>query len=203
MSSRPRQGRNTVSRKHQLRAYLVLARTLSQRTYVRVTVLLLLALLVGGWWSFTRVELDARSRTVDAVWGEMESSYQPRVAAVPALVEALAELPVTPEQRTEMGQAYTAFNKRGTIDQRVVETDRLELALRTFLIANKTNPQVAGSGAYRAFASSYGSSESAINRSRARFNQVVARFNSLALGFPSRLISGFSSPERPFLSEPE
>ncbi|MDA0376474.1 MAG: LemA family protein [bacterium] len=154
-------------------------------------VILVIAVLAGGWlWSSYNGFISAREG-VDASWAQVETTYQRRVDLIPNLVSTVkgaAEF----EKGTfvEVTEARTRWMGASSRGDQISAATGMEGALSRLLLTFENYPDLKATAAFQDLMTQLEGTENRISTARRDFNETVRGYNILVKRFPAVLIAG-------------
>jgi LemA protein len=182
---------------------------------VAVAVVLLLALIVGGWVSGQYNGLVASRENVNEAWSQVENVYQRRLDLIPNLVETVKGV-ANFEQET-----YTAVAEaRSQAGQMRINPDDLDnpevmrrfeqsqgqltSALSRLFAVAENYPQLKANQNFLELQSQLEGSENRIAVERRNFNTTAREYNTRVSSVPTNMIAGlFGFRPRPYFESSE
>lgn len=162
-------------------------------------IILVVAVLVGGWvWTSYNGFITAHEG-VDASWAQVDTTYQRRVDLIPNLVSTVkgaAEF----EKGTfvEVTEARTRWMDAGSRGDKVAAASGMESAIARLLLTFENYPQLQATAAYRDLMTQLEGTENRIATARRDYNETVRGFNVLVKRFPAVIVArlfGFAPEE--------
>jgi LemA protein len=182
---------------------------------VAVAVVLLLALIIGGWVSGQYNGLVASRENVNEAWSQVENVYQRRLDLIPNLVETVKGV-ANFEQET-----YTAVAEaRSQAGQMRINPDDLDnpevmrrfeqsqgqltSALSRLFAVAENYPQLKANQNFLELQSQLEGSENRIAVERRNFNTAAREYNTRVSSVPTNMIAGlFGFRPRPYFESSE
>jgi LemA protein len=163
--------------------------------------LVILALLVGGWFSGMYNSLVKLDETVNQAWAQVQNQYQRRLDLIPNLVEtvkgyATHESKVftdVAEARASVGKLQVTpeiLNNPQTFQKFQEAQAGLTGALSRLLAVAENYPQLKANENFLQLQSQLEGTENRIAVERQRFNQTVQEYNIRIRTFPTVIFAG-------------
>lgn len=153
--------------------------------------LVLMVLLVGGWFWGSYNSLVVSSTQVDTSWASVQTQYQRRFDLIPNLVAATkgtmqqeqAVFGAIADARTHYAGATTPAAKAGAATQ-------YESAIGRLLIVMENYPTLQSNSTVQNLMAELSGTENRVQVGRDRYNESVQSYNILIKSFPKNLIAG-------------
>jgi LemA protein len=177
---------------------------------VVVAVIVLAALIVGGWFVSVNNELVAKDQAVQETWAQVQNVYQRRADLIPNLVETVKGFAA--QERTVLEEVTRARASASSIQltpellndpaamRRFQEAQsQLGSALSRLLVTVERYPELKSNQNFLALQSQLEGTENRIAVERRRFNEAVREYNTLVRRLPSSFVASLRGfRERPF-----
>ncbi len=165
-----------------------------KRLIAKMPFILLLALLSGCGYN----TMQANEETVNAAWGNVESSYQRRADLVPNLVEVVKgyakheadTLKAVTEARAKVGSMQVSkdvLNNPASLNKFQQAQGELSGALSRLMVVVEKYPDLKANQNFMDLQKQLEGTENRINVARERYNQAVQVFNTSIRTFPNSL----------------
>ena len=165
-------------------------------------VLVVGALIVGGWAVSKYNALVPLSQSVDAQWAQVQNVYQRRADLIPNLVKTVegaanfekSTLTDIVNARASVGQVKIDASKApdpATLAKFQQAQDGLSSALSRLLVVVEKYPDLKSNQNFLNLQSQLEGTENRISVERGNFNTVVKAFNTAVQLFPTNIIAGF------------
>jgi LemA protein len=182
---------------------------------VAAAVVLLLALVIGGWVSGQYNGLVASRETVNEAWAQVDNVYQRRLDLIPNLVETVKGV-ANFEQETYTAVAE-ARSRAGSMRINPDDLDNPEVlrrfeesqgqlssALSRLFAVAENYPQLKANQNFLELQSQLEGTENRIATERRRFNEVARTYNTRVSSVPTNMIAGiFGFRPRPYFEASE
>ena len=182
---------------------------------VAAVVVLLLALVVGGWLSGQYNGLVASRETVNEAWAQVDNVYQRRLDLIPNLVETVKGVAnferetytAVAEARSRAGQMRV--NPDDLDDPEVMRRfeesqGQLTSALSRLFAVAENYPQLKANQNFLELQSQLEGTENRIAVERRRFNEVAREYNTRVSSVPTNIVAGlFGFRPRPYFESSE
>lgn len=182
---------------------------------VAVVVVLLLALLVGGWVSGQYNGLVGSRETVNEAWAQVDNVYQRRLDLIPNLVETVKGVAnferetytAVAEARSRAGQMRVNPDDLDNPEamRRFEESQgQLTSALSRLFAVAENYPQLKANQNFLELQSQLEGTENRIAVERRRFNEVAREYNTRVSSVPTNFVAGiFGFRPRPYFESTE
>lgn len=155
-------------------------------------VLVLLAVLIGGWFVSINNNLVGLDEGMKTQWSQVETVLQRRFDLIPNLVNTVKGyaaheqeiLERVTELRSQWGAAQTVPEKARTAGE-------LEGVLSRLLIVAENYPELKADQQFRDLQVQLEGTENRIAVERQRYNEAVRTYNTAVRQFPGSLVAGF------------
>ncbi|MBU2037109.1 LemA family protein [Patescibacteria group bacterium] len=158
--------------------------------------ILVVALLVGGYlWSFYN-DLIKQSQAIDGQWAQVENQFQRRFDLIPNLV-ASVQGAMTQEQKvfSDITEARTKYSGAQTINDKATAAGEVESALGRLLVIMENYPELKSIEAVQTLMAQLEGTENRVAVERGRFNELVRNYNTRVTQLPGKFLApmfGFS-----------
>ena len=159
--------------------------------FVVFGVIVLIILIVVGFFWGTYNSLVTKSQAVDAQWAQVETQYQRRFDLIPNLVNSVKGI-MTQEQTVfaQIAEARTRYAGATTTDEKAVAGGEVEAALSKLLVIMENYPALRSIEAVTNLMDELAGTENRVNVERARYNDKVRDYNTTIKTFPRNMIAG-------------
>jgi LemA protein len=167
-------------------------------------ILLVGAVIVGGWFMSGYNSLVRLDQGVRAQWGQVENVYQRRADLVPNLVATVKGAAAFEKEtyasvaqaRAQVGQVSTAgteklLNDPAAFKRFTQAQDALGSSLSRLLVVAERYPDLKATAAFRDLQAQLEGTENRIAVERMRFNEAAQQFNTRRQSVPTVFIAGF------------
>ncbi len=177
-----------------------------------LVVLVILAIIVGGWATGQYNNLVKSREAVNTAWSQVENVYQRRMDLIPnlvATVKGVAEFEkstytAVAEARAQAGQmkiTADVLEDPAAFEKFQQTQGQLSSALSRLFAVAENYPQLKANQNFLDLQSQLEGTENRIAVERRRFNEVAQGYNTQLKTFPTNLIAGFMGfKERPYFS---
>jgi LemA protein len=168
-------------------------------------IIVLLALILGGWVKGTYNALVTADENVKTAWSEVENQFQRRYDLIPNLVETVKGYA---EHEREVFVRVTEARSRaagaGTPQEAIKANNDLSNALARLLVVVERYPDLKANQNFIRLQDELAGTENRIAVARRRYNEAVRALNIRIRSFPSNIIAGIFGFERaPLFDAPE
>jgi len=168
---------------------------------IALVVLVVLALVIGGWVTSVNNQLVRLEQDVNATWGQVQNVYQRRADLIPNLVEtvkgfATQERTVLEEVTRARASASSvqltpqALNDPKAMERFQAAQGQLSGALSRLLVTVERYPELKSNQNFLALQTQLEGTENRIAVERRRYNDAVRDYNTRLRLFPGSLIAG-------------
>jgi LemA protein len=177
---------------------------------VIVAVIVLAALIIGGWFVSVNNQLVAKDQAVQEAWAQVQNVYQRRADLIPNLVETVkgfaaqerAVLEEVTRARASASQIQVTpelLNDPAALRRFQEAQSQLGSALSRLLVTVERYPELKSNQNFLALQSQLEGTENRIAVERRRFNETVRDYNTLVRRLPSSFVASLRGfRERPF-----
>jgi LemA protein len=177
-----------------------------------LVVLVILAVIIGGWASGQYNSLVKSREAVNTAWSQVENVYQRRMDLIPnlvATVKGVAEFEkstytAVAEARAQAGQmkiTSDVLEDPAAFEKFQQTQGQLSSALSRLFAVAENYPQLKANQNFLDLQSQLEGTENRIAVERRRFNEVAQTYNTQLKTFPTNLVAGFLGfKERPYFS---
>ena len=152
--------------------------------------LVLLALLIVGWFVLSYNNLVSLSFTVDKTWSNVQTDYQRRFDLIPNLVEAVKGI-VKQEQSVfiEVANLRSQWQSAGSVDEKMKIAQQSDGALGRLIAVAENYPDLKSSQNFLALQDQLEGTENRITVARQRYNEAVTAYNIKTRTIPSSIVA--------------
>jgi LemA protein len=155
-----------------------------------VGIIVVLLIIIGGWYVGTRNRLVTLDEEVNAAWSEIDNQLLRRSDLIPNLVQtvkgfAKQELQVF----TEIAEARSRLAGARTVGEKAQGYNQLETALSRLLVVVEQYPQLKSSENFIRLQDELAGTENRIAVARKRYNDSVRVLNTKIRRFPSSSVA--------------
>jgi LemA protein len=177
-----------------------------------LVVLVILAVIVGGWVSRQYNSLVKSREAVNTAWSQVENVYQRRMDLIPNLVATVkgvadfekSTYTAVAEARAQAGQmkiTSDVLEDPAAFEKFQQTQGQLSSALSRLFAVAENYPQLKANQNFLDLQSQLEGTENRIAVERRRFNEVAQGYNTQLKTFPTNLIAGFLGfKERPYFA---
>ncbi len=175
-----------------------------------LAVLILVVLIVGGWFIGVRNHLVEVDQLVQSQWAQVENDYQRRYDLIPNLVRTVqgaanfekSTLEAVVNARSRVGQVQMPAGAPGpqsnlpnnpqAMAQFEAAQTGLSSALSRLLIVVERYPDLKSNQSFLELQSQLEGTENRIAVERRRYNEVAQQFNASVLKFPANIVANMT-----------
>ena len=153
-------------------------------------ILLIVVLIIGGYfWSFYN-GLVAQSQAIDAQWGQVENQFQRRFDLIPNLV-ASVQGAMKQEQKVfgDLAEARTKYSGAQTVSDKAAAAGEVESALSRLLVIMENYPQLKSIEAVQTLMAQLEGTENRVAVERGRFNDLIRPYNTKIATLPGKWLA--------------
>jgi LemA protein len=170
-----------------------------------VVAILLVLVMVGGWFVGIRNQMAVKREAVSAAWAQVDVVLQRRADLIPNLVETVKGY-AKQEQAVfgEIAQARSALLGASSPQDKIAANGRLDSALGRLLVLVENYPDLKSNTNFIRLQDELAGTENRIAVERRRYNETVQDYNTFIAQFPASMIasmSGFTRNEAYFKTE--
>jgi LemA protein len=153
--------------------------------------ILLIALLLGGWFLSTYNGLVTAQEGVDAGWAQVESQYQRRADLIPNLVATVKGFAAQEENIfLEVTKYRSQWGAAKTQDEKIAAANGMDSAISRLLMVSENYPLLKSNENFLALQSQLEGTENRIAVERMRYNDNVRDYNTRLKRMPGSIIAG-------------
>ena len=160
-------------------------------------ILLIVVLIIGGYfWSFYN-GLVKQSQAIDGQWAQVENQFQRRFDLIPNLVN-LVKGAMGQEQKVfgDLADARTKYSGARTTNDKVAAAGEVESVLSRLLVIMENYPQLKSIDTVQTLMAQLEGAENRVAVERGRFNELTLVYNTSVQTLPGKFIApmfGFSA----------
>jgi LemA protein len=182
-------------------------------------VIVLLALIIGGWMMGNYNSLVGMKQNVDGQWAQVENQMQRRADLIPNLVSTVKGYAKQEETIfTKIAEARSQLlsviqNPNASTEDKINADNKFSQTLRDggllgtggrFLSIAENYPQLKSDQSFLRLQDELAGTENRLATERRNYNQAVQEYNTKRATFPTVLIAGMLGfPERPYFRADE
>ena len=171
-----------------------------------LVVLLVIALLIGGWFVSRRNQMAIKREAVNAAWAQVDVVLQRRADLIPNLVETVKGFAQhETEVFDDIAKAREGYMNATTPADKIAANSQLEASLAKVLVLTENYPQLKSNENFLRLQDELAGTENRIAVERRRYNESVQDYNTYISLFPNSFIasmSGFTRNDAYFKTEP-
>ena len=156
-------------------------------------VLVILALLVGGYYVSTRNQIVTKNETIKSDWAQVDVVLQRRADLIPNLVETVKGY--AQQEQTVFGdiaKARSALLSAGTPQDKIAANQQLDGALGRLLLVVENYPQLKSNENFLRLQDELAGTENRIAVERKRYNDTLQDYNTYVQQFPNNIFAGWA-----------
>jgi LemA protein len=167
--------------------------------FVVIGIVVLLGIIIGGWYIGTRNTLVTLEESIDASWAEIDNQLQRRADLIPNLVNTVKGY-ATQEREvfTQIAEARAKLAGAGSVGEKAAGYNQLQSALGRLLVVVERYPELKSNVNFIRLQDELAGTENRIAVARMRYNDSVRTFNTKIRRFPAAIIAramGFEQKE--------
>jgi LemA protein len=157
---------------------------------VVVGVIVLLGVIISGWFITTRNTLITLEETIDASWAEIDNQLKRRSDLIPNLVATVKGF-ATQEREvfTQIAEARSKLAGATTVGETAQGYNQLQSALSRLLVIVERYPELKSNENFIRLQDELAGTENRIAVARRRYNDNVRAFNTKIRRFPSSIVA--------------
>jgi LemA protein len=160
---------------------------------VVVVILIVLALICGGWFVSHRNQMAVKREAVNAAWSQVDVVLQRRADLIPNLVETVKGFAQhETEVFDDIAKARSAYLNASTPADKIAANGRLDASLAKVLVLTENYPQLKSNENFLRLQDELSGTENRIAVERRRYNEAVQDYNTYIALFPNSVIAGMS-----------
>ena len=153
--------------------------------------IVLIVLLLGGWFLSTYNGLVIAQEGVDAGWAQVESQYQRRADLIPNLVETVKGFAAQEKEIfIEVTKYRSQWGAAKTQDEKIAAANGMDSAISRLLLVSENYPQLKSNENFLALQAQLEGTENRIAVERMRYNENVRDYNTRLKKMPGSIIAG-------------
>ncbi len=162
-----------------------------------LTVVLILALLVGGMYVGRRNEMVRLNEQVKSNWAQVDVVLQRRADLIPNLVETVKGF-AAQEQTVfhDIAQARSALLGAHSPEEKIAANRQLDGALDRLLLVDENYPQLKSNENFLRLQDELAGTENRIAVERKRYNDSVRAYNTYIALFPNNIFARWAGFQR-------
>jgi LemA protein len=167
--------------------------------FVVIGIVVVLGVIIGGWYVGTRNTLVTLEETIDASWAEIDNQLQRRADLIPNLVNTVKGY-ATQEREvfTQIAEARSKLAGARTVGEKAEGYNGLQSALSRLLVIVERYPELKSNVNFIRLQDELAGTENRIAVARKRYNDSVRTFNTKIRRFPATIVAramGFEQKE--------
>jgi LemA protein len=157
-----------------------------------LVVIVLIAVIFGGWFISIGNNLVAKDESVNAAWANVESKLQRRFDLIPNLVETVKGYA---KQEADVLEKVTALRSQWgsakTVNEKAAVAGQLEGFLGRLMVITENYPELKSNQNFLELQAELSGTENRISVERDRYNDAVREYNTAIRAFPGSFVAGF------------
>lgn len=176
-----------------------MSKSRAARIAVPLVVLILVVVILAGWFIKTRNTIITMDESVNSAWSEVENQLQRRSDLIPNLVETVKGF-AGQEQEVfgAIADARARLAGAGTVEETAESYTELNSALSRLLVVVENYPDLKSNQNFIRLQDELAGTENRIAVARKRYNDSVRAFNTRIRVFPGSIVAnsaGFDERE--------
>ena len=162
-----------------------------------LTLLLIVAIFLGGAYISRRNEMVSQKEAIRAAWAQVDNVLQRRADLIPNLVSTVRGY-AAHEQKVfdDIASARAQLAGARTPADRIAANSQLDGALSRLLVVVENYPNLKADQQFLKLQDELSGTENRIAVERRRYNEVVQKYNTYIQLFPNNLFASFSGFQR-------
>ncbi len=163
-------------------------------------ILLVVVVLIVGWFWVSYNKLVTANEQVDNQWAQVEVQYQRRFDLIPNLVSSVQGA-MGQEQKVfgDLAAARANYSGATTVNAKAEAATQVESALGRLIAIMENYPQLKSIDAVQTLMAQLEGTENRVSVERNRFNEEVKAFNIMIKRVPMNLMASmFNYPEKAY-----
>ena len=157
---------------------------------VVIGIVVVLGVIIGGWYVGTRNTLVTLEETIDGSWAEIDNQLQRRADLIPNLVNTVKGYAKHErEVFTQIAEARSKLAGARTVGEKAEGYNSLETALSRLLVIVERYPELKSNVNFLRLQDELAGTENRITVARKRYNDSVRTFNTKIRRFPSSTVA--------------
>jgi LemA protein len=156
-----------------------------------LVVIVLIAVIFGGWFISIGNNLVAKDESVNAAWANVESKLQRRFDLIPNLVETVKGYA---KQEADVLEKVTALRSQWgsakTVNEKAAVAGQLEGFLGRLMVITENYPELKSNQNFLELQAELSGTENRISVERDRYNDAVREYNTAIRAFPGSFVAG-------------
>jgi LemA protein len=164
---------------------------------VFIGIIVVLGLIVSGWYISTRNTLITLEESIDASWAEIDNQLKRRSDLIPNLVSTVKGF-ATQEREvfTQIAEARAKLAGASTVGETAQGYNQLQSALSRLLVIVERYPDLKSNQNFIRLQDELAGTENRIAVARKRYNDSVRVFNTKIRRFPSSAVANMMGLEK-------
>jgi LemA protein len=164
---------------------------------VVVGIIVVLGVIVSGWYVGTRNTLITLEESIDASWAEIDNQLKRRSDLIPNLVATVKGF-ATQEREVfiQIAEARSKLAGASTVGETAQGYNQLQSALSRLLVIVERYPELKSNQNFIRLQDELAGTENRIAVSRKRYNDSVRVFNTKIRRFPSSVVANMMGLEK-------
>lgn len=169
-----------------------------------LAVVLVIALVAGGWVVGVRNDLVVKKNQVDTQFAQVDVSLQRRADLIPNLVETVKGFASQEKDViASVANARAALGGAKTPEEKLAANGQIDSALSRLLVVVENYPQLKSNENFLRLQDELAGTENRIAIERRKYNEVVQDYNVAREKFPGNIVAGiFNFERRPPMETP-
>ena len=160
-------------------------------------VIVLMALLLGGWAIGQYNKVIAMDENISGKWAQVENQLKRRYDLIPNLLETVKGYAEHEKELFEnIAEARTKYFQQKSVGGKIQASNALEGTLSRLLLLQERYPDLKANQNFMKFQDSLEGTENRISVERMRYNEAVQILNTYIRTFYGRFFAGFAGVEK-------
>ncbi len=162
-----------------------------------VAIIIVFAVITGGWFIGTRNTLVTMEEAIDSAWAEIDNQLQRRSDLIPNLVATVKGYAAHErEVFTQIAEARAKLAGAKTVGEKAQSYNQLETALSRLLVIVERYPDLKANVNFIRLQDELAGTENRIAVARKRYNDNVRSFNTKIRRFPASSVANIMGLEK-------
>jgi len=158
-----------------------------------VIVLLVIGVLVGGWFIGTRNTLVGMDENIKGNWAQVENQMQRRYDLIPNLVNSVKGYAKHEKDIfTQIAEARSKLSGASSVGDKIKASNALEGTLSRLLMVVENYPNLKADQSFARLMDELAGSENRLAVARKDYNEAVQGFNKTIRMFPASIVAAIS-----------
>lgn len=158
--------------------------------FIALAIVIVLIIIMIGWFISARNSLVAQKENIDAAWAEIDNQLQRRADLIPNLVNTVKGYAAQEKEIfTNIAEARSKLAGAQSVPEKAEGYNELQSALSRLLVVVENYPQLKSDAQFTRLMDELAGTENRIAVARKRYNDAVRQFNTRIQMFPLSMIA--------------